>query len=91
MTRRSKSETQEPEVEEAQEVSQEPEADTAPPAPPEDTGASSQVLSEDVVGRALRAALSGGPVARNTECWNAVQAAIPAVTSSINRQMLQEG
>ena len=82
-------------AQEDQELSTDAPGDDPAPTDTEDTGASSSApaasLSEEVVRAALHAALSGGPVARDTVCWNAVQAAIPGITAHINRHLPQEG
>ena len=74
----------------------EPPADTpAPDAPVEGAGEDLQPTAGDPLEAALRAAvqdtLSGGPVARDTNCWNALQEAIPSIAKIINRHVLQEG
>lgn len=52
-------------------------------APVEATAASSGADPEAVVRRWVAGHLLGGPIAQNTECWNALQAALPSLINQL--------
>ena len=84
-------EVETPPVEDAVDAVEAPADTPAPDAPPE---GSTDVHSDpyaDSTRAWVAAHIAGGPIARNTDCWNALQAALPHLGKFIITNQPQEG
>lgn len=67
-------------------------ADTpAPDAAPEGSTDVHSDVHADAARRWVQDHIAGGPIARNTDCWNALQAALPELGKYITTNQPQEG